>query len=124
MRDIRGDRVPLNKKAEAIAEYLHEKQWQPKQADNKIPLSRAKEKVFGHNLKMDTGAIKMGEVLQGQQRLKGWKAPGPDGNVAELYIWLQGEALGCLVEALNENWNRKQLAKYKNAANIASLYKK
>ena len=35
-----------------------------------------------------------------------------------------GDALECLLKASHENWLRKRLAKYENAANIASLYKK
>ena len=31
MKDLEGNRVPLNQKAEAIACYLHQKQWSPKE---------------------------------------------------------------------------------------------
>ena len=58
-----------------------------------------------------------------KKQLKNNKAPGPDGNVAELYAWLNTEGFECLLEALNENGRNKKLAEYENAANIACLYK-
>ena len=44
IKDIRGNRVPLSKKADAIAEYLFEKQWGP--TSPSPPPENARENVF------------------------------------------------------------------------------
>ena len=83
-----------------------------------------KKQIFLQNLGIDTGDITYQEAQRAQEKLNTWKAQGPDGNVAELFAWLEGDALTDLHSALNQNWRRKKLAKHENSANIASLFKK
>ena len=98
------ERVPLDKKAEALATYLHEKQWAPKDAQNKKPLIHTRRKIIEQELNVETGDISPTKVEKAQRRLKNNKAPGPGRSVAQLYAWLKDCGQRCLHHALNENW--------------------
>jgi len=122
MKDLEGNRVPLNKKAEALAEYLSKQQWGTR--TDAIPIDPDRPKIITRDLHMNTGDISIEEVTRAKDRLKKNKAPGPDGIVAELYSWLENDGLNSLHHALAQNWRNKSLSQYENSANIACLYKK
>ena len=78
MKDISGNRVPNSQKTDAIAEYLHCKQWGPKQ--NPVPANNQKPQIL-QNVQAKTGDLEYFEVVKAVKKLKTNKAPGPDGAV-------------------------------------------
>ena len=122
MKDIRGNRVPITKKAEAISEYLFEKQWAPVEHPPEIDPNRAK--VITQDLHINTGEFKKLEVEKAIKQLKQHKAPGPDEATTELFKWLDSENLDTLTHILNELWIKKQVPATFTQANVASIYKK
>ena len=98
MKDISGNRVPNSQKADAIAEYLHCKQWGPKQ--NPVPANNQKPQIL-QNVQAKTGDLEYFEVVKAVKKLKTNKAPGPDGAVTELFKFLAQESVISLTECLN-----------------------
>jgi hypothetical protein len=98
MKDISGNRVPNSQKADAIAEYLHCKQWGPKQ--NPVPANNQKPQIL-QNVQAKTGDLEYFEVVKAVKKLKTNKAPGSDGAVTELFKFLAQESVISLTECLN-----------------------
>ena len=121
MKDISGNRVPNSQKADAIAEYLHYKQWRPKQ--NPVPANNQKAQIL-HNVQAKTGDLEYFEVVKAVKKPKTNKAPGPDGAATELFKFLDQDNVISLTECLNSFWQIKKVPDEFVQAHIASLYKK
>ena len=121
MKDISGNRIPNSQKADAIAEYLHCKQWGPKQ--NPVPANNQKPQIL-QDVQAKTGDLEYFEVVKAVKKLKTNKAPGPDGAVIELFKFLDQENVISLTECLNSLWRIKKVPDEFVQAHIASLYKK
>ena len=106
IKDIRGNRVPLSKKADAIAEYLFEKQCGP--TSPSPPPENARENVFSHPLPFFTGNLSANEVRNAISKLKTNKTPGPDGAITELFKWLDDHTLEQLTDCLNVFWTENK----------------
>lgn len=98
MKDIRGNRVPLSKKAHAVAEYLFEKQWGPNDAE--IPPDPTRDNVFGRHLRFYTDCFSKQEIKSAISKLQNNKAPGPDGTAVELFKYLDADTLDAFTECL------------------------
>ena len=122
IKDIRGNRVPLSKKADAIAEYLFEKQWGP--TNPSPPPENARENVFSHPLPFFTGNLSANEVRNAISKLKTNKTPGPDGAITELFKWLDDHTLEQLTDCLNVFWTEKQVPDSFTQAQVCCIYKK
>ena len=122
MKDIHGRRVPLGKKADALAEYLYEKQWAP--IHNPSPIDASKRRIVHENLDMDIDDFTEAEVQAAINVLKTNKAPGPDGCITELFKFLDEENVRSLTKSLNALWNAKEVPQEFTRAQVASLYKK
>ena len=122
MKDIRGNRVPNSEKANAIAEYLHSKQWGPK--ENSSPLNPNKNKILHQDLEANISAFQESEIQDAINKLKANKAPGPDGAITELFKHLDADNIKTLTSCLNILWQTKQVPDDFTNAFIASLYKK
>ena len=121
-KDIRGNRIPRGKKAEATAEYLEQIQW--KDTTDTLPAERIDQKLIRDDLGIRDGPITEQELDRALRRLKNNKAPGPDRSTTELYKWLGSENRELVLEGLAEYWNEAKVPSAITAANIASLYKK
>ena len=87
MKNIHGNRVPLNKKAHALAQYLYERQWMP--APNPRPLEAHRGQIIQAHLNMKITDFSTYEVSAAIRSLKTNKAPGPDGATTELFKYLR-----------------------------------
>ena len=106
MKDIRGNRVPLSKKADAIAEYLFEKQWGP--MPNPPPLDHQRNIIINAELPFNIDPFSLEEIQNTISSLKTNKAAGPDGSINELFKWLNETNLVSLVRCLNCLWLEKK----------------
>ena len=122
MKDIRGNRVPNSEKANAIAEYLHSKQWGPK--ENSSPLNPNKQKILYQDLEANISTFQESEIQDAINKLKANKAPGPDGAITELFKHLDADNIKTLTSCLNILRQTKQVPDDFTNAFIASLYKK
>ena len=122
LRDINGRKVPLDKKAETLAEYLELKQWAPVNdlqptRDNLTPATIS-------NPIFEVGSITLEETREAIQTLKSNKAPGPDGLVIELYKALDVDNFSTLARILNQMWSTEYYPDGFTDAQVVSLYKK
>jgi hypothetical protein len=67
MKDLEGNRVPFNQKAEALASYLHQKQWAPKPEDERLPHRPERRKIF--NQRHQSQLHSMRGNGQGQEKI-------------------------------------------------------
>ena len=58
--DIRGNRIPHGKRAEATAEYLSQVQWKN---TNDTPAKINPEKIINDNLNIEDGRITINEII-------------------------------------------------------------
>ena len=114
MKDIRGNRVPLSKKADAIAEYLFEKQWGP--MPNPPPLDHQRNIIINAELPFNIDPFSLEEIQNTISSLKTNKAAGPDGSINELFKWLKETNLASLVRCLNCLWLEQKVEKWKTIA--------
>ena len=122
MRDIHGNRVPVNKKADALAQYLHERHWAP--SENSRPVEFNRRQILQANLNMNTNSFSADEVSAAIRSLKTDKAPGPDGAITELFKSLDTQNIASLTQCLNFMWEAKHVPDDFAAAQVASVYKK
>ena len=85
LKGIRGNRVPISKKADAMAEYLFEKQWGP--MTTAPPADPLRQNLFNQTFPFNVGPMSGIEIQQTVSKLKSNKAAGPDGTITELFKW-------------------------------------
>ena len=122
MKDIRGQRVPMTRKADAIAEYLYVKQWGP--IENPSPVNHNKRRIINEDLNIDTGQFTDQEVKTAIKNLQNSKGPGPDGCINELFKYLDDDKVQTFKKCLNALWTAKYVPDEFTRARIASIYKK
>ena len=122
MKDMHGNRVPMIKKAHALAEYLYEKQWAPKRNPSHVDPHR--RKIIDKDLNIPTSEFSYTEVQEAIRKLRTNKAPGPDGVINELFQYLDLENIQQLTRCLNILWNKKHVPDEFAFAQIVFLYKK
>ena len=121
MKDIHGRPVTLDKKADALAEYLEKVHWaliidQPEEQIDKTL-------IFRHPPPVEAGSITV-EVQQIVNSLKTNKAPGPDGTVTELYKHLDENSIKNLAQILDQMWAEEKILTDFTQAEVVSIYKK
>ena len=80
MKDIHGRQVPIGKKADALAEYLYEKQWA--QIHTLSPIDASEHRIVHENLNLDIDDLTEAEVQAAiKVQKKTNKALGPDGCI-------------------------------------------
>ena len=77
MNNFIGNGIPDFHKTDAIAEYLHCKQWGPKQ--NPVPANTQKPQI-PHHVETKTGNLKHFEVVKAIKKLRTNKTLGLDGT--------------------------------------------
>ena len=106
------------KKAEAIAEYLSELQWNNESTTNaKVNPS----KIINEDIQIDTGQITVEEIIIIPKRLKGNKAPGPDRTTIEFYKCLNNDNIDIIARLLSSFWNLDAAPEELTEANVASI---
>ena len=99
MQDIQGQPVPLEKKADALAEYLEMRHWAP--IDRQPPPKDHVRPVVDTPPPIEIGSITAEEVREAICTSTPNKAPGPDGLVIELYKFLDDDNVNTFAKILN-----------------------
>ena len=120
LKDIRGDRVPKGNRAEAIAEFLQDKQW----ANREMTPMRERETIIDEDLPIDTGPVESEELRNVIGKLKNHKAAGPDRTTSEMFKQLDQGNLETMGRILTSIWGEAKLQEFMTHANIASIFKK
>ena len=120
--DRNGKTVPINTRAEAIADYLENKHWKGKNTEN---LNNPEEEfIHNKNIHFDTGPYTTEELDYALHKTQDKKAPGPDSKQAELYKALDPENREILLSIFN-TWNEEKKIDYEIAkALVVSIFKK
>ena len=127
MRNRAGMLVPLNKRAETIAEYLEKDHWSnPVEAGRtrnpsamKVIPARSQEQKDEQRKPFE-----LKELRAALKKAKRNKEPGPDGVRMELLKWLSEENLKALLGTINQWWENKKAPPQLYFARIATIYKK
>ena len=127
LRNRQGELVPLNKRAETIAEYLEQDHWfnpvKPGESRTpgsaKITPNRAAEQLEAQRKQFD-----LQELNRALKKAKKNEQPGPDGIRIELLKWLDERNKRALLGAINRWWLKKVAPEELYFARIATIYKK
>ena len=123
IKDQNGKRVPMSQKAQAIAEYLRDKQWNHNERNPPTPIETDRPNLL-NGLYFKTSDLEMQEVKWAIHKMKKGKAPGPDGTTIDLFKYLDDECLDIITSILQNMWRDKKVPNTFSQANVASLYKK
>ena len=123
MTNIRGELVPDNLRAEALAEYFEQVQWKLNDTEEYKHIGIDRELIFEECAEMNTESITLKELSHAKHRLNK-KTPGPDGIPSELYKWLNEDNRKTLLKYLNGCWESESLEDTMNDASLATIYKK
>lgn len=122
MQDIHGQPVPLEKKADALAEYLDTKHWAP--IDRQPPPKDCLGHVIDTPPPIEIGSITAEEVSEAIRASTPNKAPGPDGVVIELYKFLDDDNVNTFARILNQMWTEQTYPTDFTCAEVVSIFKK
>ena len=122
LKDIHGQSVPLNKKADALAEYLEKRHWA--RIEHLPPDKVDKREVMDTKPLINTGSITIEEIHEALSSSKTNKAPGPDGLTIELYKYLDQENWTLLARILNQLWTEESYPDDVAYTEVVSIYKK
>ena len=124
MTNIRGELVPDSLRAQALAEYFEQVQWELNDAEEYKHIGIDKEPIFEECAEMNTESITLKELNHAIHRLKNKKAPGQDGIPSELYKRLNEDNRKTLLKRLNECWESETLEDTMHDASLATICKK
>ena len=79
MTNVRGELVPDNLRAEALAEYFEQAQWKINDTEEYKQITIDKEPIFGECSEMNIGHITLEEFNHAIHRFKNKETTGPDG---------------------------------------------
>jgi hypothetical protein len=122
LKDIRGNRVPISKKTDAMVEYLFEKQWGP--VTTLPPADPSRNNFFNQNFPFNVDFISSIEIRQVVSKLKTNKTAGPDGTITELFKWLNDDNFEIFTKCLNVFWAEQSVPDSFTQAHACCLYRK
>ena len=120
LKDKDGNRVGPRGRANAIATYLHDVQWQAED----LPPPVAKEKIILTELPYNTNLISFQELQDALKKAKNNKAAGPDNIPAELLKYLDAGNKQALLSVLNDWWTSETVPAELLHAQVVSIFKK
>ena len=127
MRNRQGRLVPLNKRAETIAEYLEQDHWHNPVEQGK-PRTPSMMKVIPdrgpEHREAQRKQFDIKELKAALKKAKRNKEPGPDGIRMELLKWLDEGNQRALLGTINHWWESKKAPPELYFARIATIYKK
>ena len=114
--------MPISKKADAMAEYLFEKQWGP--MTTAPPADPSRDNLFKQNFPFNVDPISSIEIRQVVSKLKTNKAAGPDGATTEFFKWLNDDNLEIFTKCLHVFWAEQRVPDSFTQAHVCCLHKK
>ena len=121
LKDKDGNRVGPSRRAEAIAEYLHEVQWK----EPALPPRKAfRPNIVQDQLDFNTGPIDSRELDTAIRNAKANKTPGPDNISAELFKILDYSNRTFLLSLFNRWWVEEQIPEEHLLAQVVTIFKK
>lgn len=119
MKDKNGRMVPINKRAEAIAEYLEEKHW-----NNQEPEQEPEQANLLQGIQSREEEYTLEEYNCALNSTKNGKQPGPDGVTMELLRWMDKDNRVQVLTYINKLWEEEKAPKEMFKARVVPIYKK
>ena len=113
-KNLQGQLVSDNERADALADYFEQVQWKPDTSQAYIDSPPSFEPIFPLNPDIKTEPVSTHEMYQAIRRLKTGKAPGPDGITAELFKILDDDTLELVRQNINNIWYKEMQCKANN----------
>jgi hypothetical protein len=108
LRNKEGRLVRLEKRADAIADYLEQEHWQnPVEEGGTRTINQRKLQTL-LNKEIQKAPFTWEELHSCIKLTKKNKEPGPDNTRMELIIWLDGEKSRKLLDTINDWWEEKE----------------
>jgi hypothetical protein len=122
LRSKAGQSIRSDMRAETLAEYLEQVQWQVKFAD----VHPTQSDILGPTLAIQLGKITCAEMKTAMVRMKGQRAAGDDGVPPEFWKALLDnvDAMMKLRDFLQDCWENKVLPDQWRQASVVALFKK
>ena len=113
-----GKHVPLNQRAETIADYLEKIHWSNPD-ENEVNTN-----VIVNNNSAVEDCFTMPELCTAIKRAKPNKQPGPDGITMKLIKWLDNANRRVLLDLINSWWETKSAPTALFLARVVPIFKK
>ena len=122
MRNMAGELVESEQKAETMADYFEKIQWQCTFADIQPP----SEPIIEPMLNLPASQFTINELRKAIRKLKNNKACGPDGIPGECWrcILLNTDGMQKLLQLMNACWSNKKIPDEWQSASITAIFKK
>ena len=120
MKNKDGIHVPLNKRAEAIADYLEKEHW-TNDENGDMPNN---QHIGNSNIHCDDQPFAIEELNEAIKLSKNNKQPGPDNITMELLKWLDHENRNLLLILFNKWWIHQNAPPEVFLARVVPIFKK
>ena len=118
MKNLDGKHVPLNQRAETIADYLEKIHW-----TNPVEHTVNTGSILEDNNALEE-CFTMPELCTAIKRAKPNKQPGPDGITMELVKWLDNANRRVLLDLINTWWESQTAPSALFLARVVPIFKK
>ena len=119
MKNESGIHVPLNQRAETIAQYLENKHWK-----NDLDMGPPSEEYIVRHNYADESLFRLEELNWALKVSKNNKQPGPDNIQMELLKWLNDDNRKRLLSLINTWWVEKSADAKIFQARVVPIFKK
>ena len=124
LKDKNKQHVPMERKAQAAADFLATKIWGETQENSGPAGHQSASKIVQQPINMKLDAFDMTELIKAIRKLKRRKTPGPDDVPIELFKELDEPALTDVLQLINQWYEGARVPKEILQARVVLIFKK
>jgi hypothetical protein len=124
LKDKNKQHVPMERKAQAAADFLAEQIWGETQRNEEPDQSHTPSKIVQEELKISQSVFDIDELIKAIRKLKRRKTPGPDEVPIELFKELDEAALISILQIINQWYQEASVPTEILQARVVLIFKK